>query len=81
MPFSPCETYQRLLLNCPLEKAIFCNHERSVASKHVQDWIHLVSSNKDGVVSRGAMAMTIDRRKTHDIKMLGEHEQTGVALP
>ena len=51
------------LLNCPLEKAIFCSHKHSVASKHVQDWIHLASSNKDGAVSRGAMVMTIGRRE------------------
>jgi hypothetical protein len=61
-PFSFCATYQRLSLNRPLAKANFCNHERSVVSKHVQGWIHLVSSNKDGVVSRGAMMMTIELR-------------------
>jgi hypothetical protein len=62
VPFSLCATYQRLLLNRPLAKANFCNHELSVASKRVQGWIHLVSSNKDGAASRGAMMMTIELR-------------------
>lgn len=61
-PFSLCATYQRLLLNRPLAKANFCNRELSVASKRVQGWIHLVSSNKDGAASRGAMMMTIELR-------------------
>jgi predicted NAD/FAD-dependent oxidoreductase len=83
VPFSLCASYQRLLLNRPLAKANFCNHERSVASKHVQGWIHLVSSNKDGVVSHGAMMMTIElrmsKRNTAYIKMLGDPEQTAVS--
>lgn len=62
VPFSLCATYQRLLLNRPHAKANFCNHELSVASKRVQGWIHLVSSNKDGAASRGAMMMTIELR-------------------
>jgi hypothetical protein len=44
-------------------KANFCNHERSVVSKHVQGLIHLVSSNKGGAVSRGAMTTTIRLRR------------------
>jgi hypothetical protein len=64
-PFLFCATYQRLLLIRPLAKANFYNHERSVASKHVQGWIHLVSSNKDGAVSRGAMMMTIELRMSN----------------
>jgi hypothetical protein len=50
VPLSLCSTYQRLLLNRPLAKANICNHERSVASKHVQGRILLVSSNKDRAV-------------------------------
>jgi hypothetical protein len=54
-----------------------------VASKHVQGWIHLVSSNKDGAVSHGAMMMTIElrmsKRNTAYIKMLGDPEQTAVS--
>jgi hypothetical protein len=62
VPFSLCATYQMLLLNPPLAKANFCNHELSVASKRVQGWIHLASSNKGGAVSRGVMMMTIELR-------------------
>ena len=76
-PFSLRATYQRLLLNRPLAKANFCNHERSVVSRRVQGWIHLVSSNKDGAVSRGAMMMTIELRTSkrsaayHRVRLLG----------
>ena len=77
MPFSLRATYQRPLLNRPLAKANFCNHERSVVSRRVQGWTHLVSSNKDGVVSRGAMMMTIELRMSkrnaayHRVRLLG----------
>ena len=73
--FSLCDPPEALAESPFSQKAIFCNHERSVASKHVQGWIHLASFNKDGAVSRGAMVTTIELRMSNGTSAL--HKNVG----